>query len=186
MLSAVVATPALSAAGAAESGPYIGVTVGRANTENPYYDVTTTDTKTVGSLFLGYQLTKYWGAEAFYTGAGKLAGGNVAGTSTGSVSADALGISVVGTLPVTDDFSVYGKLGFGSTRTSAASTPTGLAGRNHSDVMSGLGAQFSVKKNFCIRIGADSYNLATLNGNATGVEDKFRTTIWSVGGLFKF
>jgi OOP family OmpA-OmpF porin len=184
----VFAKPVFSATPVAESGAYLGMTVGRANTDNPYtaYDVTMVETDTVGGIFLGYQFNKNWGTEAFYANVGKVAGNNVAGTSTGSVSAHALGMNVVGTLPLTDNFSIYGKLGFGSTKTSAASTPAGLTGRNHNQVMSGLGGQFSVNKKFGIRIGADSYKLSTLSGNTAGVEDKFRTTVWSVGGLFRF
>jgi opacity protein-like surface antigen len=188
LLSAVIATPAFAAPASADSGVYGGITVGTSKTDNPYttIPVTTKDTATVGGVLLGYQYTKNWGVEGFFTGAGKLAAQNAAGTLTGTGSSDAFGVNVVGTAPLNDSFSLYGKLGFASTRTSASSSNAAIAGRTLSGITGGLGGQFTVNKSVSIRLGVDTYELATIGGNVANAEDKFRSNVWSVGAIFKF
>lgn len=187
LLSAVITAPAFAAPASADSGVYGGITVGTSRTDNPFTTtaVTTKDSATVGGVLLGYQYTKNWGVEGFFTGAGKLAAQNTAAI-TKSASADAFGINVVGTAPLNDSFSLYGKLGFASTRTSASSAPAQMTGLRLSGITGGLGGQFNVNKSVGIRLGVDTYELATRGGDVANVDQKFRSNVWSVGAIFKF
>jgi OOP family OmpA-OmpF porin len=187
VLSTVVSTSVFAAPPVTnvESGPYAGFTVGRAHMENPFIGSTTVDDKkTVGSILLGYQYTKNWGIEAFYGTIGQLDA--IQGTNTGTADADAFGLNVVGTAPLNDAFSLYGKLGFARTKTDASSAPPQIQGRHLSNATGGLGGQFNVNKNTGIRLGVDRYRVATLSGNTPGAEDKFWSDVWSVGLIFKF
>jgi len=175
LLSTVVATPVF----AADSGGYnyIGVSVGHTKTENPYTGLgtMTKDTDTAaGSLFGGYQFTKNWGLELFYTSAGKLE------FSTGSnISGTAYGFRAVGTLPINDAFSVYGKFGYADVKTDCNSCA--VTGDKHNTVTGGLGGQYNVNKEVGITLGWDQYELSTGGGAA-----KPKTNIVSIGALYKF
>lgn len=186
LLSTFVAAPAFAApnGNGADSGAYGGVTVGQSKTESPVGYVSTDDTDTVGSIFVGYQYTKNWGVEVFYAQVGKQTVQNAGATVTGSGDSDAFGINVVGTAPLNDDFSLYGKLGYARTNTDFATSPAGnIVGRDLSSVTGGVGAQYNINKKVGIRFGWDTYEVSTLVGAA---EDKFWNDVWSVGVVFKF
>lgn len=184
LLSAVVATPAFAAPNGADAGVYGGFTVGQSKTDSPLGYISTDDKDTGGSLFLGYQYTKNWGVEAFYAQVGKQTVQNAGATVTGSGDSDAYGLNVVGTAPLNDSFSVYGKLGYARTQTNFASAPAGnIVGRDLSGVTGGIGGIYNIDKKMGIRFGFDRYELSTLVG---AVEDKFWSDVWSVGIAFKF
>ena len=181
LLSTAVAAPAF----AADNGPYAGVTLGRSKTNNPYPGTTMTkSTDTVLGVLGGYQFSRSLGAEVFYTGAGKFAA--TGGGGSGSGKADVWGVNAVGTLPLSDAFSLYGKLGYARTKTSASSVPAGLTGATRSAVTYGLGGVFNVNQSIGIRLGWDRYAAATANGNVTGVKDNFNSNVYSLGAVFKF
>ncbi len=181
LLSTVVATPVF----AADSGGYAGVTLGRSKTDNPVAGtITTKDTDTVGGILLGYQFTKNWGAEVFYTSAGKLDYTDP-GVGTVSGKANALGINAVGTAPISDAFSLYAKLGYASTKVDVSSNPADptVVGERRGSVTGGVGALYNVSKDVGIRLGWDTYELAIKCG---GVLDKGKSNVWSMGAVFKF
>lgn len=183
LLSTVVTAPL-----AADSGGYVGVTVGRSKTDNPYPTTRTTkDNETVGGIFAGYQYDKNWGAEVFYANVGKL-DGTCASTacSTFTTKGDAVGINLVGTVPISDAFSLYAKIGVASTKTDtqiASAVPSTFTGDRRSAVTGGVGAQYNINKNVGIRAGWDGYEQAT---HRNGLEYKPRPSVWSMGAVFKF
>lgn len=180
LLSTAVAAPAF----AADNGFYAGVTLGRSITSNPYAGAAMTkSTDTVLGVLGGYQFTKNWGAEAFYTGAGKF-DGIVGATFSGKT--DVYGINAVGTMPLSDVFSVYGKLGYARAKTSASSVPAQLTGAKRGAATYGLGGVYNVNSAIGIRLGWDRYAAATANGNVLGGNDNFNVNVYSVGGVFKF
>ncbi len=179
LLSTVVAAPAF----AADEGFYAGVTLGRSNTGNPFSNATLTkDTDTVAGILAGYQFTKNWGVEAFYTGAGKFTA--VVGTNTSNGKSDAWGINAVGTLPLSDAFSLYGKLGYASTKTSASSTLGDVTSATRGAATVGLGGVYNVSPAIGIRFGWDRYG-AAVNTTASG-KANFNSNVYSLGAVFKF
>jgi OmpA-OmpF porin, OOP family len=188
LLSSAVAAPAF----AADEGWYAGVDVGRSRTNSPPNIVLNKSTDTVGGIWGGYQFNKYWGAEVFYTGAGKFNGVNAADTVAGSGKADVWGIDAVGTLPLSDTFSLYGKLGYADTKTSTSSYviatggPTTLSGASRNALTGGLGLQYAVTPSVGIRLGWDRYEAAVSGASAAGSKDNFNVNVYSLGVLYKF
>lgn len=186
LLSAAVAAPAF----AADNGFYAGVTLGRSRTNTLVSGATMTKSNdTVGGVLAGYQFTRNWGAEAFYTGAGKYsATGNVgAMTLTGSGKADSFGAVAVGTVPLSDAFSLYGKLGVARTKTSAIGTIVGLGsisiGATRSTATYGLGGQYNATPAVGVRFGWDRYGATH---DVVGTKFDFNTNVYSLGAVFKF
>lgn len=183
LLSAIVAAPAF----ASDEGFYAGVTLGQSRTSNPYNGnfAMSKSTDTVAGILGGYQFTKNWGAEVFYTGAGKFSA--VSGGITGSGKADTWGIVGTGTLPLSDAFSLYGKLGYASTKTTT-SIPAGFAltGATRAAATYGLGGTYNVNPSVGIRFGWDRYAGATQNGVTLGAKDNFNSDVYSLGAVVKF
>ncbi|MDD5383317.1 MAG: porin family protein [Gallionella sp.] len=184
LLSTAVAAPVF----AAEAGPYAGVTLGRSHAGNDGTGgVQTKNTDTVLGVLGGYQFTKNWGAEVFYTDLGRGTGGSIAQPTAVSGKSDAWGINAVGTLPLSDAFSLYGKLGYASTKTKL-SAPAGwtITGATRNAATYGLGGVYNVKPAIGIRFGWDHYGMADANGVTLGVKNNFNTNVWSLGAVFKF
>ena len=171
-----------------DSGFYAGVTAGRSSTSTPPNLVLSKSTDTVLGALGGYQFTKNWGVEAFYTEGGKYSGVNLAGTVAGSGNADIWGVDAVGTLPLSDVFSLYGKLGIASVNGSVSTVPAStLTGANRTAVTYGLGGQYNVTPSFGVRLGWDRYGAET--SGATGVvgsKDHYNINIYSLGAVFRF
>ena len=188
LLSAVVATPAV----AADSGFYAGVTVGQSRISAPANIVLSKSTDTAAGVLLGTQIDKNWGVELFYTNVGKFSGTNLAGTAIGSGKGDAWGVDVVGTLPLSDVFSLYGKLGIASVKTRASGymigtgAPTTLSGASRTTASYGLGLKYNVTPMFALRLGWDRYAAAVSGASFAGSKDKFNTNVWTVGALISF
>lgn len=185
IVSAFVSIPSF----AADTGYFVGVKLGRTDRSSPSSAnmIMTKSTDTVGGILGGYQFTKNWGVEGFYTGAGRVAARNAAYTTSASRKTDVFGINIVGTLPVYDVFSVYGKLGFASARTSTSSVPaSNLAGKTRNASTYGFGGKFNVTPVVDIRLGWDRYYASTTGGTGiAGVVDDFRSDVYSVDAVFK-
>jgi OmpA-OmpF porin, OOP family len=172
LLSTVVAAPAF----AADAGFYAGVTLGSGRISVPAaLGAATKNSDTIYGGLVGYQLDQNWGVEAQYTGIGKFA------TATGSGKADALGVTAVGTLPLSDAFSLYGKLGFA--QVSGKSSTGTLSNANRTSATYGLGVQYNAAPNVGIRFGWDRFGAAV---NKAGVKQNFDSNVYTVGAVFKF
>ncbi|MDD4929652.1 MAG: outer membrane beta-barrel protein [Gallionella sp.] len=186
----VAATCVSGAALADDSGLYAGLTLGRSNTGTLAAGVAmmkTTDT--VLGVLGGYQFTKNWGAEAFYTGVGRWTAQDPAGGATASGKADAWGVNAVGTLPLSDAFSLYGKLGYANTKTRATGVMGALAtdlSANRSAATYGLGGVYNASQAVGVRLGWDHFGAATSNLTTPGVKDNYNANIYSLGAVFKF
>lgn len=186
IISAVVSIPAF----AADTGYFVGVKLGRTDrsSPSPANMVMTKSADTVGGVLGGYQFTRNWSVEGFFTGAGRVAARNAANTATASRKTDVYGVNVTGTLPMSDIFSLYGKLGYASARTSTSSVPAStLAGKTRNAPTYGFGGQFNATPAIDIRLGWDRYYAATTGGTGIpGVEDSFKADVYSIDALFKF
>lgn len=171
LLSSVVAAPAF----AADNGVYAGVTLGRSHTGTPSGTALTKSSDTVYGFLAGYQFDQNWGVEAAYGGAGKFA------TATNSGKADALSVVAIGTMPMSDTLSLYGKLGYASTKTSISGG--GATGATRGAATYGLGLQYNVSPAVGIRFGWDRYGAAV---NSGGVKSNFNANVVGVGAVMKF
>ncbi len=175
LLSAVVATPTC----AANEGFYAGVTLGNGKPNvTPVTGVALS--KKAESIYgglLGYQYNNNLAVETQFTGAGKAT--DVAGNS---VKADALSLTAVGLLPVTDSFALLGKLGVASAKTTSSSLATNL-GTSRTGLTYGLGAQYNVTSNLGLRLAWDRYAVAT---TAAGLKTNSNANVVTVGAVYKF
>ena len=189
LLSAIAAT-----AFAADSGFYAGVNLGQSKTGNyiPSIPQTKSSDTAVGVL-AGYQFSKNWGMEAFYTDAGKFGIADATGTLSGKTSV--LGVAAVGTLPLSDAFSLYAKLGYAQAKASATVVPTPTGGGAARDLSAsrsaatyGLGGVYNVSPAVGIRFGWDRYAAAALDATngAIPVTANFNVDVYSLGAIFKF
>lgn len=178
-LAAVLVSIAVASPAFADSGFYIGGTLGNARVGNFGNAVLTKSSDTVYGGLVGYQFTQNFGVEAQFTGVGKFTTANMSGKG------DAFGIAAIGMLPMTDSFSVYGKLGLASSKTKV-SDPTGTyQGVNRAAATYGLGVQYNATPQLGIRLGWDRYGSA-IQTTATGQKNNFNSNVWTAGVVYAF
>ena len=207
----VAATAGISPlAFAQDTGWYIGGAVGQSeadiNRGELAADLTaagltntgfTADEKDTGwKLFGGYKFNKYFAVEGAYVDLGKFSASTTV-TAVGGVpiaplgvrasveTKDGLYISAVGIWPVTDKFSVFGKLGVYSIKTTLNVSVAGISlnqSDRNEDVTFGVGVGYDFTKNFGVRGEWERFNK---------VGNKDKTTegdvdLLSVGLVYKF
>lgn len=136
------------------------------------------DTATAFRLAGGYKFTPNWGAEASYAYFGSDSRGTAAGLSLGDWRATGFEIAGTGTLPLSDGFDLFAKLGVASTKlhlsSGHSSTKTNVAG--------GIGAQYNFMQNFGVR--AQYEDFGTIGDSATTGTTKL--TLISAGLVYRF
>lgn len=143
-LIAVLAGAAAFGAQAADKGFYAGAGVGQSFVDEGNYD----DEDTAFSVFGGYQFNRYFGLEAGYADFGKLEPrGNGADLEASSVY-----LTAVGTVPITDKFSAYGKAGFQRwDLDSAIPSVVGNSDDSGTDPTYGVGVQYKFTDHVALR-----------------------------------
>lgn len=152
-------TAAIAQMSPAESHWYVGGHFGRADWDRA------NDEDTSIRLLGGYQVNRNIAAEFGYIDFGKVSGGSASGT--------ALDLVGVGTIPIGNRFSAYGKLGF------AWSEVKGF-GQNESslELTYGLGASFDLNPQVAFRVEWQKYPDA--GDSATDID------VMSIGAIFRF
>lgn len=175
LLSAAVAAPAF----AADQGFYAGITLG-SGTPNVAPSAAAVNKKSnfIYGGFAGYQFNRNLAAEAQFTGVGKAT--DFAGNT---IKGDAFSLSVVGMLPVSDNFELLGKLGVSSAKTTSSGLTATNLGASRTGLTYGIGAQYNVSSNFGLRVGYDRYPVATMNA---GVKTNANANVATVGAVYKF
>ena len=169
LLSAVVA-PAVAA------DMYVGVRVGEAKTSidnNTFNNGTLDSTNPTGwGVFVGHDFNPNLAIEAEYLNLGEIKGVG------GGVKSTSFSVSGVGSFPINEQFSLFGKLGYAVITGKPGGSFTG-SDKNNRAVTYGLGGQFNVTPAVGVRLGWDRYhfNDTELNGNANLV---------SIGAVFRF
>lgn len=174
LLSAVISAPAF----AADGGFYAGITLGNGKPNvAPTAQALSKSSNFIYGGLAGYQYNKNLAVEAQFTGAGKAT--DIAGNT---VKADALSLTAVGLLPLSDSFELLGKLGVASAKTTSSAGATNL-GASRTGLTYGLGAQYNVTQNLGIRLVWDRYAVATVNA---GVKTNANANVMTVGAVYKF
>lgn len=168
LLSAVV-VPAVAA------DMYAGVRVGK--DKNSYDNSTlTTDNPTALGVFGGYSFNPNFAVEAEYINLGEVKNGVF------SAKSDGFSVSGVGSYPINEQFSLFGKLGY-AMLTSKFSGGASVPDRKSNAVTYGLGGQYNVSPSVGVRLGWDKYKF---NGSTNGVQANGNANLYSIGGVFKF
>lgn len=152
------------------------------------------DTDTGYKLQVGYSFTPNWAIEGGYVDLGEMSYkatgslGGVAGNAKATVEANGWNIAGVGTMPINQQFSLFGKLGAIYADVDAKATLTG-GGGSISDKASttdwkanfGFGATYQFNKQWGMR--AEWERFSNLGDSDTGESD---VDLLSVGVVFRF
>ena len=147
-----------------EAGP--GLTVGgvsRDNADGSY------------KVFLGYQFNRYVGAELGYFRLGTFsfnAPTTPAGTIQGQTKVQGGNLDLVGTLPITDNFSALGRIGAQAARTRGTYTGSGAAvllndtpSDRQINAKVGIGLQYAFSRHFMMRAEVERYRISDAVGS---------------------
>ena len=183
---------------------YAGGSVGRSSTDFNSTDYTLSNAgvaegqdskKTAYKLFAGYEFTRNWALEGGYTSLGKpqynysgLANGNA------TVKESSWSLAGKGTLPLSDEFDLFGKLGWTYNRAELSGTtdnpgllPASIsfpnsATKRRNDVLLGIGGEYRISKQLGVRLEYENFGKFG-DSNSTG---QTKADLWSVGLAYKF
>lgn len=158
LLSAFVAAPAVAA------DMYAGIKVGSVNNSAG----SASESSSSFGVFGGHTINPSFAVEVGYTDLGSV--------SSGIIKFTALELSAVGSFPINEQLSLFGKLGMANT----AETGLGLTG-NRTAATFGFGGQYNVAPTVGVRVGFDRYSFG--DGIIFKQGD---SSLVSVGGVFKF
>lgn len=164
---------------AADSGFYVGGSLGDGKLGvNSTVGLSKNSDVVYGGI-LGYQFNPNFATEVQYSGAGKATDVN-----GNTLKADALSVSALGILPLSNGFGIYGKLGLASTKTSTTGTFSGTGtGASRTAVTYGLGGQYDINPAITIRLGWDRYGA---DSSTQGVSNNFNADVYSIGAVYHF
>jgi OOP family OmpA-OmpF porin len=143
-------------------------------------------------LYGGYQFNRYWAVEGGYFDLGKF--GYTANTvPTGSLVGDirikGLNLDLVGTLPLSERFSLLGRVGANYADTSDAFTGTGAVrvinpnpSKRDTNYKFGLGVQYAFNDALALRVEAERYRINDAVGNNGHVDVASIGLVYSFGG----
>lgn len=222
-IAAAVALACLSSVALAQSkmgadaGWYVGGHVGRSTTDFNGTDFpsvagasrTTEEHDTAWKLLLGYNFDQNWALEGFYADMGdtKVKYSNLTDGSIPPVTAngefrmrnDSWGLAVKGTIPVHQQWDIYGRLGWTYNRSEMNASFTAAGGwlpgavstgwgadENRSDVLLGVGVEWKPQKNWGIR--AEYENYGEFGNKLDNYTDTGRTDsdMWTLGVVVRF
>jgi len=169
---------------------YAGASLGQSKMKDASSQLVGTsfeDTDTAFKVYGGYQFHRNVGVEFGYINFGTFKGsGSIGGTAlSDNWKANGINVSAVGTWPLTNEFSLLGKLGL--TRWSvddkfSVGAASGAAKENGIDLSYGFGAQYAFAKQW---VGRVEYEMFTNVGKeaTTGKSD---IDVLSIGAVYKF
>ena len=170
LLSVVVVAPAVAAD---EPHMYAGVRVGQAKTSIDNATLTTSNPTGFG-VFLGHTFSPNFGIEGEYLALGEIKGGGGSAKSTG------FSLSGVGSFPLNEQFSLFGKLGYAMITSKFGGSAAGPDAKSKA-VTYGLGGQYNFSSGVGVRLGWDKYKLDDSSQSFNG-----HVSLISVGAVFKF
>ena len=185
----VLALSLATLSSAASAQFYIGGGVGKAQTTgvngSGLVAAATTATVSDGNnsknsykLYGGFQFSPNWGLEAQYSDLGNrtallvLSGGTV-GTAQLSSRAAQLSLAATGTLPLSNNFYLMGKLGASRNSIGTISGSVGTVsftsnGTNKTDLLAGVGVGYNFNKNWGARVEYENFGKFSSNGGING------------------
>ena len=141
-------------------------------------------------IFGGYQFNKNFALEGGYFDLGKFgfAATTVpAGTLSGNIRLRGLNLDAVGTLPITEKFSVFGRIGANYAEARDSFAGTGAVGvlnpsptQRETNVKLGLGLQYALSESLAVRAEMERYRINDAVGNKGDID------LVSVGLVYRF
>lgn len=148
------------------------------------------DRDTGGKIFGGYQLNHYFAFEAGYFHFGEFGfTANTAplGSLTGRIKVRGLNLDLIGTLPVTEKFSVFGRVGLSHAEARDTFTGTGLVHvvkpyltKRDDGVKYGVGMQYAFNDAWAVRAEVERHRVNDAVGNRGDID------LASLGMIYRF
>ena len=148
------------------------------------------DRSTGYKIFGGYQLNRNFAVEGGYFDLGKFgytATTVPAGTLDGRIKLRGLNLDLVGTVPVSEKFSVFGRAGLNYAQARDAFSGTGAVQvanpnprKNDTNYKLGLGLQYALSESLAVRAEAERYRVNDAIGNRGHID------LVSVGLIYRF
>jgi len=169
--------------GGPDAGWYAGGSIGQSKMDcntNGLAGVSCDDKDTAFRVLGGYSFNRYFGAELGYADLGKIK------ASAGGLSADtkttAWDTVAVGTIPLAEKFSLYGKLGWYWADSKLSGDLLGGASQSSNHGTYGIGAGYDFNKNLGLR--AEWQRYGDVGGDNVG--GKSDADVYSVGVVYRF
>ena len=149
----------------------------------------TNNRSTGGKLFSGYQFTPNFALEGGYFDLGRFnySGVTTGGTYNGDTRARGLNLDLVGTLPLSDRFSVLGRVGAAYAQTRDNFSSNGFVpantfnrSRNDTNVKFGVGLQYAITEALSLRAELERYRINDPIRNRSNVD------MASIGLVYRF
>lgn len=145
-----------------DPGFYVGAGLGRSEARDFCSIGGACDSKDMSwNLFAGYQLNRHFAIEIGYSNLGEASSsGFVGGVSTTVVTeTTAFELVGVGSVPMTDNFSIYAKLGMFRYDSDGSATGglAGTSGDKGTEFTFGFGAEYAFARNFAARLEWQRY-----------------------------
>ena len=132
-------------------------------------------------LLGGYQFTPNWGLEAQYGALGRFKYDvtQAGATSSSSFRAQQWSLAGTGTLPLSNNFYLMGKLGFSANKVSSS---TFMTGGNKTDLLAGAGVGYDFNKNWGVRFEYENFGkLSTIQNGSSVKGDN-----WALSAKYSF
>ena len=173
--------------------PYLGVSAGRAKANvdesniaaavtgpGVTHTITGSDERRTGyKVFGGYQMNRYFGVEAGYFNLGKSTFTSTttpAGTLNGQLRVEGLNLDLVATAPLSENFSLIGRIGAQNAKTRGTFAGSGAAlvanptpSRRETNYKAGVGMQYAVTSSLLVRAEVERYRINDAVGEKAGV-----------------
>lgn len=181
-LAALALTASMAARADVQPGFYMGAGVGSTKiSDDGFNDINYDDSDTGFKVFGGYSVNQNFAIEASYFDLGEGSGSfdDFGDQINFDVGVSGFGVSAVGVLPLSDMFSLFGKLGYASydidAHVNIVGVGSGSSSDSQSDLMYGAGAALSFAERFEARLEFEAINVD--GGDANMI---------SLGGLYRF
>jgi len=152
------------------SNTYLGVSLGNAKYDE--FD----DSSAALSLFGGFHINEVLAVDFGWANLGE------ASQETAKAEVSVLQVALLGKLPVSTDFSLFGKVGLA--RWEYDLNTTSLSGSDDDiNVYFGIGADYHISGRSAVRFSADFYNMKPTISNTTLTKENI--SLFSIGYLFQ-
>ena len=189
-IAALLATSGLVVSSAAmaqakDQGFYAGARIGQSKVDIDCTGASCSDSDTAVGIFGGYQINRNFAVEAGYTDFGKFNATVTVPAATLEIKSNAFEVVGVGALPLNQQFSIYGKLGFYRGEAKAHATLGTLSGsqnETNTDLTLGVGVQYNFNPQLGVRGEWQRYS--SMGGDSIG--GTFDLDVLAVGVTYKF